>query len=171
MIKFLISFLFSIPIFSQQALLGTRALQAGHSMPNFPVYTLDDQRSLLHDSLSSFESDKYVLLNFTSSNCKPCKQEVPELLKIKQEHPGLELWFIFVGDQNDAIDAKVKELKIPPTSRLLKDPLEASLRRLNVTAVPMTYLLGKEKVIIASSIGFTPESFLDFKNKVKSIVK
>ena len=97
--------------------------------------------------------------------------ELQYVLKIKQEHPELELWFIFVGDQNDAIDAKVKELKIPTTSRLLKDPLEASLRRLNVTAVPMTYLLGKEKVIIASSIGFTPESFLDFKSKVKSIVK
>ena len=138
------------------------------TIPDLPIYSLDNQRFMLYETLENLSTNKFLLLNFTSSNCKPCKEEIPELLKVKQTNPNLELWFIFVGDENEAIEAKVRELKIPSENRIFKDPLETSLRRLNVKAVPMTYLLGKDKTISAQSIGFIPEKFKEFKNQIKA---
>lgn len=170
MFKFIILVFFSLRIFSQEALLGTKALGEGALIPNFPIYTLDEKRSLLHDALSSLEKDKFVLLNFTSTFCQPCKYEVPELLKLNQEHPNVEVWFVFVGDENSAILKKTQELGIPSSNRILKDPLDVSLNRLGVKAVPMTYLLKNDRVISASSIGYTQEEFKSFKKRVKTVI-
>ena len=161
-------FFYNINLFSDDRALNN--LKIGAPIPDLPLYTLDNQRFMLHEVLEKLPPDRYILLNFTSTNCKPCKEEIPELLKVKQSNSRIDLWFIFVGDQNEAIEAKVQELKIPTDNRFLKDPLETTLRRLNVKAVPMTYLLGREKTISAFSIGFTAEKFKDFKNQIRTIL-
>ena len=159
---------FSLSLFSEDRVGGN--LKSGTTMPDLPLYTLDNQRFMLYEVLEKLSPDRYLLINFTSTSCKPCKEEIPELIKIKQAHSRIELYFIFVGDQNEAIEAKVQELKIPSENRFLKDPLETALRRLNIKAVPMTYLLGRDKIISAFSIGYTPEKFKEFKNQIKGIL-
>ena len=55
--------------------------------------------------------------------------------------------------------------------KILKDPLKTSLKRLGVSAVPMTYLIMKDKKIVTYSLGYTQEKFKKFKNQISEVVK
>lgn len=138
---------------------------------DIPFYTLENERTTLFEGLDRVPSDKYLLLNFTSSFCKPCKFEIPELLKIQESNPKIELWFVFVGDEQDAINKKVAELKIPKNITILKDPLETSLKRMKISALPITLLIRKDRRISAYSIGYESKKFIEFKNKINDSLK
>jgi thiol-disulfide isomerase/thioredoxin len=169
LIIILFNFLFSYSIFSQDRSLSS--LKIGTTIPDIPMYTLEDERFTLYEGLEKIGSDKILLLNFTSAYCKPCKIEIPELLKIKEKNDKIELWFIFVGDEAEVINSKVKEFNMPREIKILKDPLQTSLKRLNNSAVPLSFLVTVEKKIATYSVGYTPEKFREFHNQISRIVK
>jgi len=142
-----------------------------NSITDIPIYTLDNERFTLYEEMVKLEDDTFLLLNFTSSFCTPCKFEIPELIKLKESNRNLVLWFIFVGDDNINIQKKISELNMTGDYKILKDPLKTSLKRLGVSAVPMTYLIMKDKKIVAYSLGYTQEKFKKFKNQISEVVK
>ena len=93
--------------------------------------------------------------------------EIPELIKLRESNNNLVLWFIFVGDDNANIQKKISELNMTGDFKILKDPLKTSLKRLGVSAVPLTYLIMKDKKIVSYSLGYTQEKFKKFKNQIK----
>ena len=145
--------------------------KTNQSIMDIPIYTLDNERFTLYEEMAKLEDDKFLLLNFTSSFCAPCKSEIPELIKLKESYNNLELWFIFVGDDNVNIQKKISELNMTGDFKILKDPLKTSLKRLGVSAVPMTYLIMKDKKIVSYSLGYTQEKFKKFKNHISEVVK
>ncbi len=145
--------------------------KSNNSITDIPIYTLDNERFTLYEEMAKLEDDKFLLLNFTSSFCTPCKSEIPELIKLKESYKNLILWFIFVGDDNLNIQKKISELNMTGDFKILKDPLKTSLKRLGVSAVPMTYLIMKDKKIVAYSLGYTQEKFKKFKNQISEVVK
>lgn len=50
----------------------------GPTAPDFTLPTLDGGEI----TLSDFEGDKVVLLDFWATNCDPCKAELPEIVKL-----------------------------------------------------------------------------------------
>ena len=145
--------------------------KAYNSITDIPIYTLENERFTLYEEMAKLEDDKFLLLNFTSSFCVPCKSEIPELIKLKESNNNLVLWFIFVGDDNTNIQKKISELNMTGDFKILKDPLKTSLKRLGVSAVPMTYLIMKDKKIVTYSLGYTQEKFKKFKNQISEVVK
>ncbi len=145
--------------------------KAYNSITDIPIYTLENERFTLYEEMAKLEDDKFLLLNFTSSFCVPCKSEIPELIKLKESNNNLVLWFIFVGDDNVNIQKKISELNMIGDFKILKDPLKTSLKRLGVSAVPMTYLIMKDKKIVTYSLGYTQEKFKKFKNQISEVVK
>lgn len=145
--------------------------KAYNSITDIPIYTLENERFTLYEEMAKLEDDKFLLLNFTSSFCVPCKSEIPELIKLKESNNNLVLWFIFVGDDNINIQKKISELNMTGDFKILKDPLKTSLKRLGVSAVPMTYLIMKDKKIVSYSLGYTQEKFKKFKNQINEVVK
>jgi thiol-disulfide isomerase/thioredoxin len=166
---FTVFFLFTLGIFSQDR--SINSIKIGGNIPDIPMYTLDDERFTLYEGLDKIGNEKILLLNFTSAYCKPCKIEIPELLKIKEKNEKIELWFIFVGDEADIINTKVKEFNIPRDIKILKDPLQTSLKRLNNSAVPLSFLVLSDKKIATYSIGYTPEKFKEFNSQLNRIIK
>ena len=83
--KILFPFLIAIQLYSSE-------------VHNLPVYDLQDERFTIHETVSNFSSEKLLLINFTNSNCKPCKIEIPKLLKLQERlsSQGLVLWIVFV---------------------------------------------------------------------------
>ncbi len=141
------------------------------NISDIPIYTLENERFTLYEEMVKMEEGKYLLLNFTSSYCIPCKIEIPELIRLKENYQNIVLWFVFVGDDNPSIQKKMKDLNMTGEYKVLKDPLKTSLKRLGVSAVPMTYLIKKDKKILISSLGYTSEKFNLFKNQVIEVVK
>lgn len=62
---------------------GPRAggMAKGPRAPDFTLPTLDGGDV----TLSDFEGDKVVLLDFWATNCDPCKAELPEIVKLYEE--------------------------------------------------------------------------------------
>ena len=145
--------------------------KAYNSITDIPIYTLENERFTLYEEMAKLEDDKFLILNFTSSFCVPCKSEIPELIKLRESNNNLVLWFIFVGDDNANIQKKISELNMTGDFKILKDPLKTSLKRLGVSAVPMTYLIMKDKKIVSYSLGYTQEKFKKFKNQISEVVK
>ena len=60
---------------------STPAEQSGQQAPEFTLDTMDGNQI----SLSDYRGKKVVLIDFWSTTCKPCLQEMPELVKIYNE--------------------------------------------------------------------------------------
>ncbi|HMV45472.1 MAG TPA: redoxin domain-containing protein [Leptospiraceae bacterium] len=140
---------------------------------NLPVYDLQDERYTIHSTLSNFTKEKLLLINFTNSNCKPCKIEIPKLLQLheKLSSQGLVLWIVFVGDNNDTIEPLVKEFGIGDNVKVMKDPLEISYKRMKFTGVPANFIVSKNKEISYTSIGYTDQKQKALEKKVEELMK
>lgn len=164
-------------LFSSQILPEERTTEQSSSFQrdsdaiDIPFYTMENERTTLYEGLGGMDSGKLLLLNYTSSFCKPCKYEIPELLKIQESNPKIVLWLIFVGDEPEAIYKKVAELKIPKNVIILKDPLETSLKRMKISSLPITLVIRKDRKVSAYSIGYDAKKFLEFKSKINDILK
>ncbi|EMP07464.1 hypothetical protein LEP1GSC124_4117 [Leptospira interrogans serovar Pyrogenes str. 200701872] len=76
-------------------------LDATFSEPldNFAFYNLSKERIVLSDFLKKFSTKDILILNFTGSQCKPCKEQVPILLDlIKRTNIEADgKWKVFFG--------------------------------------------------------------------------
>ena len=72
-----------------------------------------------------------------------------------------------------AIEKKIFELKVNNGSgiKILKDPLSTPLKRLKISAVPITLFVKKGKDITSISVGYEPKKFIEFKNKIIDTLK
>jgi|JI9StandDraft_2_1071091.scaffolds.fasta_scaffold04821_7 thiol-disulfide isomerase/thioredoxin len=158
--KILFPFLIAIQLYSSE-------------VHNLPVYDLQDERFTIHETVSNFSSEKLLLINFTNSNCKPCKIEIPKLLKLQERlsSQGLVLWIVFVGDNNDSIEPLIKEFGIGPNVKVMKDPLEISYKRMKFTGVPANFLINKNKDLSYTSIGYTDKKQALLEKKVEELLK
>jgi len=50
--------------------------------PNTALYDMAGKRHVLYAVLDALPDDGLAMINFTSIHCKPCKKEIPELLRI-----------------------------------------------------------------------------------------
>lgn len=113
-----------------------------------------------------------VLLNFWASWCKPCKEELPEFYKIKNEFSGKGLNVILVTIDKPSAFSKAKSfLKTKGFDfELLKDCDLKVLKSFGGTeSVPYTFMIDKEKNIIFKKKGQT--SYGELLKEVNKLIK
>ncbi|MCB1177064.1 MAG: redoxin domain-containing protein [Leptospiraceae bacterium] len=145
----------------------------GEDVHNLPVYDLQDERFTIHQEIETHKDKKLLLINFTNSNCKPCKLEIPKLIEMKEKYnsAGLVLWIVFVGDSSEIIMKMKKDLSIKDDIKVFKDPLEISYKRMNFSGVPTNFLIDNTKNIIYKSSGFTDAKMRTLENKISNNLK
>ncbi|TGK01483.1 TlpA family protein disulfide reductase [Leptospira langatensis] len=129
-------------------------------IPNIPLYTLDMERKTLYQELENLKEGDLVIINFTSSNCPPCKEEVPNLLQYSKKwnlsNPKnrLHLWIVFLGD--DAISASefAKSLGVQKPTSVYFDSFQTSMRILDFPGTPTTFVLRKKEILF-KEFGYT----------------
>lgn len=138
-------------------------------IPNIPFYTLNTKRYLLYAGLQENPQNKILWINLTNSNCKPCKKEIRKLIQVHEElkDSGLEVWIVFVDDKDTAIESKIKELQIPSTIKVLKDPISISMKKLGFKGFPSTVIIDTNKNILFKETGFQEKEFNQLVDKVK----
>lgn len=131
---------------------------------NIPLYSLDLERKTLYQELDQIPDEDLVILNFTSSDCPPCKEEIPNLLEYSKKwnasHPKrkLHLWIIFVGDDPGSVFDLANELGIKRQTSLYFDSLQTSMRILEFPGTPTSMVVQKKKIIF-KEYGYTRENW------------
>jgi peroxiredoxin len=149
---------------------GTGSSSSGPSAPDFSLPTLKGGEV----TLSDFHGKKVVLIDFWSTTCDPCLQEMPELVKIYNEKKdaGFEILAISVDGPDTAsnIPAKVKStgMNFPI---LLDEETEVMDRYNPKGEMPFTVLVDKRGSIVLKRAGYQPGDEASMRSLVEAIDK
>ncbi|AAN48568.1 thioredoxin-like protein [Leptospira interrogans str. 2003000735] len=152
-------------------------LDATFSEPldNFAFYNLSKERIVLSDFLKKFSTKDILILNFTGSQCKPCKEQVPILLDlIKRTNIEADgkwkvfFWIVFVGDDFQTGKEYSNLLNLSNKAETLVDPLSTSYKRVKIVGLPTVLILNSKREIFFKTEGYNQSGMNDLKKFLSS---
>jgi thiol-disulfide isomerase/thioredoxin len=137
---------------------------------NFPIYNVNNERHTLFQNLYQLNKDEYLILNFTSINCKPCKKEISELVKLEIENRNVVVCYIYSETDKNKVkrNALVRTIPEDKLVNVYTDMFGTIKKELNIKVVPYTILINKEKNILLSLSGYSMENIQIIKNFIKN---
>jgi peroxiredoxin len=115
--------------------------------PAFTLMSIDGGRR----SISDFKG-KIILLNFWATWCPSCREEMPSLEKLWERFKAKGVVVIAVAeDRRSEVASFARKLGL--TFPILLDPEGAVRKDYEVTALPMTYLIGRDGKISGRMYG------------------
>ncbi|UML79515.1 thioredoxin family protein [Leptospira kirschneri] len=171
--KFFVKFFYKKYIF----LIFILPLDATFSEPldNFAFYNLKEERVVLSDFLKKFSAKDILILNFTGSRCKPCKEQVPILLDLVKrtniEVAGrwkLFFWIVFVGDDFQTGKEYSNLLNLSNNAETMVDPLSSSYKQVKIVGLPAVFILNSQREILLKTEGYNQSGMNDLKKFLSS---
>lgn len=153
------------------AVFFTVAAYAQKTLPSANVKTLEGQTINVQEL---GKTGKITVISFWATWCSPCKKELDAIMDYYdewQEKYGVELVAISVDDARSAakVPGMVKEKGWK--YRILLDPAKELQTAANIQAVPHTYVLDQNGVIIFEHNGYTPGDELELEDLFKELKK
>ncbi len=127
---------------------------------NFTLEHLNGTTSSLHDF-----SGKVVLLNFWATWCLPCIQEMPDMERLWQQYKDAGLVVLGVSNDDAGKRKRVETFidRVNLSFPILLDPDSTVSNLYDVSAIPVSYLISREGILLAKIVGVrewaSPESF------------
>ncbi len=140
----------------------------GPEAPDFSLPTLDGDQI----SLSDYQGEKVVLLDFWATHCDPCLREMPELVEIYNERKDKGFIVLAIAtdgpDTAAAIPSKVKAtgMNFPV---LLDEDSEVMDRYNPKGEMPFTLVVDRRGVILLKRAGYQPGDEASTKKLVRTI--
>lgn len=139
--------------------------EIGQPSPNFIGRTLDDKLYRLKNDTGSPK-----VVNFFWVNCKPCRQEMPELAQLEKHYTGVK--FISVHTQDEKPENVVKFVKAlqgaPSNIVLTTGGIQETFQYLGL---PHTILLDSNNVVLMNFTGYTPDNMQRLNKALQQLAK
>ena len=123
--------------------------EAGRSLRPVHTYELLDELAASHG--------KVILVNFFAAFCGPCRKEIPELMKMRQEIPAEDLLIIGIAIDEDIreADAFVKSMGMQGAYPVYYGGEELA-RAYRINAIPFNVIYNRDGHIEVSEAGYVP---------------
>jgi len=145
-------------------LIGFKRAVPGFEVVDFTLNTPEEQ-PITFSSLRG----KYVLIDFWSSWCGPCKASFPHMKELYQQYRSDKFEILGISiDENKTAWLKELEKQQLPWPQVL-DTKNVSVNSFAVTAVPTGYLISPEGKIIMKQVGFGEEGDGEIEKKLKEL--
>ena len=113
-----------------------------------PDFTVSDGVSTVH--LASYRG-QVVLLNFWATWCGPCVEELPSLLDLHHQQPGLVILAVSIDEDPLAYTRFISRRHVDLIT--VRDPAESAARLFHTEMWPETYVIDRQGVIRRKFIG------------------
>lgn len=127
---------------------GTCSAPAGSAKLDFTLKDMNGATVRLADY-----KGKVLLLNFWATWCGPCRTEIPELVRLVDEHKpsGFEVVGVSIDDSPEQLRAFAQEMKMNYPSLLMLDDLDTAFGPM--WALPTTFLIDRNGSICLKHMG------------------
>lgn len=146
-------------------------LQPPEPAPTFSLPTLSNDRISLRlycgDTLQKphINARRHIIvLSFWATYCKPCKKEIPELMKFADRHTAdsIKVFAVSIDKEGAAIVAPfIKENNF--TLPVLLDPYKKTAERYGVNSLPTLFVIDERGIIRFASTGYDEKESLEAK--------
>ena len=137
------------------ALLFCTAPTGAATAPDFNLWDTEGKRA----NLKALLDKGPVLLDFWATYCKPCLKAMPKLEEIHNRYKDRGLTVLGVNEDGPRNQTKVKPFlrarKI--TFRSVFDADGGLMRRMQVGALPVTFLIAQDGEIVLRQTGYHPD--------------
>ena len=124
---------------------GAHPAQTGRLAPDF---TVSDGATTVH--LASYRG-RVVLLNFWATWCAPCIEELPSLLQLHQDEPGLAVVAVSIDEDPGAYSRFIARHHVDLIT--VRDPAQKAAGLYHSEMWPESYLIDRQGVIRRKFIG------------------
>ncbi|MDP5275288.1 TlpA family protein disulfide reductase [Chengkuizengella axinellae] len=151
---------------AQSVLLRSKLFaEVGGEAPSFTLKTLDNSDVYKYDN----KLGKPLILNFWASWCGPCKLEAPELVKLYEKYkPDIEIVAINITAEDSLKSAKKFAETYGFQFPVLMDEDAEVTDLYIVQAIPTTYFIDKDGIIVDKVLGSVEPEVLE--KKLKSLL-
>ncbi len=113
---------------------------------------------------------KVVIVNYWSTWCVPCREEMPAFEKLyrKMEGKPFELLAVSVDDIEKPVTKMVREMNL--SFPILRDPGGKTARAWGTAIYPETFLIGPDGVVVDKIIGAKDWASEKMINKLKKLM-
>ena len=140
---------------------GAHPAQTGQVAPDF---TVSDGTTSIH--LANYRG-KVVLLNFWATWCEPCLVELPSLLDLHHDQPGLAILAVSIDEDPDTYSRFLVRRHVDLTT--VRDPGQTAAKLYHSEAWPETYVIDRQGVIRRKFIGAQDWSSPEVRAYLKSL--
>ena len=124
---------------------------------DFTLTTLQGEQVNLSDY-----KGKIVILNFWTSWCGPCKEEMPHMQSFSEKHPDIQMLAVNLTSMDlglDAVKQFVEEYRL--TFPILLDEADVVGKQYNILTIPTSYMIDLEGRIFQEVIGPMDERMME----------
>ncbi len=141
--------------------------EIGETAPPFSLKSISGMGSVDLDS----QSEKILYIDFWASWCGPCKLSFPSMIKLKElfKDEPFEIIAISVDTDLRAATKFLDSYKINFQVALDRDGVVAE--KYALPGMPSSFLLGKDKNVIATHKGFRKSDFAKIKKEIEAALK
>jgi len=131
--------------------------------PDFTLVSLKGDTIKLSDY-----KGKVVILDFWATWCPPCREEIPHFKKLFAEKSGAGLVIIGIVVNDDVSEVKKFVSKNGVNYPIVMGNAQVEKAYGGISAIPTTFLIGKDMTIRQSVVGYHELSF--FKKEVEKLL-
>ena len=109
-----------------------------------PQFTLKDIKGNEVSLESALKENKAVLVNFWATWCPPCREEIPDLIKLQKKYEGKDFTILGLDVGESAAKVGAFGAKAGINYPLLLDSEQSVAEQYGVVGIPTSYLIASD---------------------------